>query len=231
MAKFLLVEDDLHLSLNIIDCLTFERHTVDHALDGDIGLEFLKSNTYDAIILDWELPELKGIELCRKFRFRGGKTPILFLTGRSSWQDKETGLDAGADDYLTKPFHMRELSARLRALLRRPSSYTGNLLQVGHVVLDPAAARVLVDGEELHLPKSEYALLEFFMRNANQLMSQESIVERVWKSDAAGSPETFRTCLKRLRSKIDRPNQPSLIKNVHGHGYILETPAQDTDQQ
>ena len=223
MAKILLIEDDTHLAMNIKDLLAFERHTVDHAENGTLGLEFLKSASYDVIIIDWEVPEIKGIDVCQKFRYRGGKTPIIFLTGRDSWQDKETGLDAGADDYLTKPFHMKELSARLRALLRRPPMLNnGNLLKIGNIELDPISKKVSLNGEELHLPKSEYALLEFFMRNPNQLMTAETIIDRVWKTDATGSPETFRTCLRRLRAKIDEADRPSLIKNVHGHGYILE---------
>lgn len=223
MAKILLIEDDPHLSVNIVDWLKFERHNVDHVVSGDLGLEYLKSTSYDAVILDWELPELAGIDVCRRFRFAGGKTPILFLTGRDAIQDKEKGLDAGADDYLTKPFHMRELSARLRALLRRPASFAGSVLKVGHLELDPAASRVTIEGKEMRLPKTEYALLEFFMRNTNQLMTQDSIIERVWKTDASGSPETFRQCLKRLRAKIDLPDKPSLIKNIHGVGYVMET--------
>lgn len=222
MAKVLLADDDVVMSNSIRDWLVFEKHVVETTEDGESALALLSTYTYDVIILDWEMPKLSGIEVCRRFRARGGNTPILFLTGRDTVIDKEAGLDSGADDYITKPFHVRELSARLRALLRRPSNTEATVLKAGPIELDPATRKVLKHGEELELPRQEFALLEFFMRNLNRVVSQDTIMERVWSTEFPCSPETFRTCLKKLRGKIDDEGSPSLIRNLHGVGYILE---------
>ncbi len=222
MAKVLLVEDDEIMATSIRDWLVFEKHVVETASDGDAAVALLNTFSYDVIVLDWELPGISGIELCRRFRARGGNTPILFLTGRDTVIDKETGLDSGADDYITKPFQVRELSARVRALLRRPAVAQSIVLKASSLELDPATRKVRKNGQELDLPKQEFALLEFFMRNLNRVLSQELIMERVWSTENPCSPETFRTCLKKLRGKIDDPEKSSLIKNLHGVGYILE---------
>lgn len=222
MAKVLLVEDDKVMANSIRDWLMFEKHIVETAEDGEAALALLNTFTYDVIVLDWEMPKLSGIEVCRRFRAKGGNSPILFLTGRDTVIDKETGLDSGADDYITKPFHVRELSARVRALLRRPSTATGVILKAGNLELDPSTHKVRKSGKEIDLPRQEFALLEFFMRNLNRVLSQELIMERVWSTEYPCSPETFRTCLKKLRGKIDEEGSSSLIKNLHGVGYILE---------
>ena len=222
MAKILLVEDDKVMCNSIKDWLVFEKHIVELAEDGECALALLSTYSYDAIVLDWELPKLSGIDVCRKFRARGGSTPILFLTGRGAVLDKETGLDSGADDYITKPFHVRELSARLRALLRRPATAASPVIKIGQLELDHSIHKVRKNGQELDLPRQEFLLLEFFMRNANRVLSQELIMERVWSTEFPCSPETFRTCLKKLRGKIDEKGAPSMIKNLHGVGYILE---------
>jgi len=222
MAKVLLADDDVVMSNSIRDWLVFEKHVVETTEDGEAALALLSTYTYDVIILDWEMPKLSGIEVCRRFRAKGGSTPILFLTGRDAVIDKETGLDSGADDYITKPFHVRELSARVRALLRRPTGPPKAVLKAGVLELDPSTRKVRKLGQELELPRQEYALLEFFMRNANRVLSQELIMERVWSTEFPCSPETFRTCLKKLRGKVDDEGAPSMIKNLHGVGYILE---------
>lgn len=228
MAKVLLVDDDVVMSNSIRDWLVFEKHVVETAQDGEEALALLSTYTYDVIVLDWEMPKLSGIEVCRRFRAKGGSTPILFLTGRDMVIDKETGLDSGADDYITKPFHVRELSARVRALLRRPAGTASTVLKAGALELDPSTHRVRKNGKELDLPRQEFALLEFFMRNVNRVLSQETIMERVWSTEFPCSPETFRTCLKKLRGKIDDSDSPSIIKNLHGVGYILEAKEQST---
>ncbi|HMO23852.1 MAG TPA: response regulator transcription factor, partial [Candidatus Melainabacteria bacterium] len=176
----------------------------------------------DVIIMDLTLPKMDGIEVCKNFRQQGGETPILILTGRGTVPDKELGFDAGADDYLTKPFHLKELSARIRALLRRPKDFAGEVLKAGNISLDIGSHTVTKEGKDIHLPRMEFALLEFLMRHKGQVFSAEALLDRVWTGDSDKSPETIRTSVKKLRSKIDTKGEPSLIRNVHGVGYKLE---------
>jgi OmpR-family two-component system manganese-sensing response regulator len=144
------------------------------------------------------------------------------LTNKSTILDKEAGFDVGADDYLTKPFHLKELSARLRALLRRSQTIVDDVLTAGKLSLDPRARRLTRGGEDVHLARTEFALLEFFMRHRGQVFSTEALLERVWTADSERSSETIRTCIKKLRNKIDIEGEPSLIKNVHGVGYVFD---------
>lgn len=224
MSKILLVEDEADLSGPISDKLTREKHVVQVVANGDEALECLRLYQYDLIILDWMLPGASGLDICRKFRSKKGTTPILMLTARSSLEDKEAGLDCGADDYLTKPFYLRELLARVRAILRRPAQTPGTVITIGCLTLDPLAKTVTKNDKPLHLLPKEYALLEFFMRHNNQVFSAEALVDRVWPSDSLMLPDTVRTYIKNLRKKIDRPNVPSMISTIHGMGYKLEAP-------
>jgi OmpR-family two-component system manganese-sensing response regulator len=224
MAKIFLVEDDPEISDNVKDWLqACENHIVETSANGHEGLEHLRFYNYDLIILDWDLPQMTGLDLCNEFRKRGGNTPILFLTGKRELINKEAGLDAGADDYLTKPFNVRELAARVRALLRRPPSVMkGSGLQCRHVALDPNAAHVTSAGKEIKLNAKEYALLEFFLRHPGQLFTAEALLDRVWKTDSDSTTEAITTTIKRLRKKMDIEGKPSIITTVHGLGYRLE---------
>ncbi len=222
MSKVLLVDDDIEILEKVADFLSFERYTVDTVANGRDALEHLRVYKYDVIILDWHLPLISGVQVCRDFRAQGGSTPILMLTGKSDILDKEQGLDAGADDYLTKPFHVRELSARLRALLRRPGAVTGCLLKIGHLELDPAGYTVRADGTEVQLQPLEFALLEFFMRHPGQVFPPQALLDRVWSSGSDATVDSVRTCVKMLRKKIDLAGQESIIYTVHGVGYKLE---------
>src|SRR5262249_466480 len=159
---------------------------------------------YDMVVLDVNLPKLSGLDVCKQFRESGGSTPILMLTGKDAIDDKERGLDAGADDYLTKPFHLKELSASVRALLRRPNTFTGDVLRSGDLILETSTFRVSRDGEDIQLSQQEFALLEFLMRNANQVFSPEALLDRVWKSSSDVSPAAIRTHIKMLRKKLDK---------------------------
>jgi len=219
MPKVLLVEDDRNLSSTIESWLKMESYLVEVAEAGDDALDFLKAYAYDLVILDIELPRLTGIEVCKRFRASGGTTPVLMLTNKSTITDKETGFDVGADDYLTKPFHLKELSARLRALLRRPQNLTSDVLKAGVLELDRARHILTLSGEEVHLPRMEFALLEFFMRHPNTVFSPDAILERVWTSESERTSESLRTCIKKLRSKIDKDGAADYIKNIHGVGY------------
>lgn len=220
MQKILIIEDDVSMSATMQDWLRMENYTVEAVVDGKEGLHRLKVYEYDIVIMDWGLPGMSGLDICKEFRGRGGVTPILMLTGKSAIEEKTEGLDSGADDYLTKPFHPAELSARIRALLRRPAnSFAGSTLKIGNLVLDAAAFRVMRDGDEVPMARKEFALLEFFMRHPNQVFSPEALIDRVWSNDSDASPDVIRSYIKKLRKKIDSADEDSLIRNVQGVGY------------
>ena len=223
MAKVLIVEDEHDLSIPIRDWLTRESHLVELVDNGAQALEWLRAYKFDVIVLDWMLPGLDGVEVCKRFRAQGGTTPILMLTAKDSVDDKERGLDAGADDYLTKPFHLKELSARIRALLRRQSSAQTGELRVGDVTLDTQSRKVSVNGKEIHFVPREFSLLEFLMRHPNQVFSAEALLDRVWASDTLASSDTIRTYIKILRKKLAAEGQENLIRTVHGVGYKIES--------
>lgn len=225
MPKILLVEDDQSVAKTIIEWLLIDKYLVEHEPSGDSGYDMLRAYQYDLVILDINLPRMSGIEICREYRNKGGTTPILMLTGRDTIDEKETGLDAGADDYLTKPFHLKELSARVRALLRRPAGLHSEILTCGSLSLDARNHTVTRGGAILHLPRMEFALLEFFMRHPDQVFNPTVLLDRVWTADSDKSPETIRTTIKKLRQKIDEPGCDSILKNVHGVGYKLEPPS------
>jgi DNA-binding response OmpR family regulator len=220
MAKILLIEDDKSVAQSLSQWLTSNNHTVELALTGIAAEELLQAFKYDVVIVDWGLPDKSGIDICREFRAAGGKTPILMMTARSQTEDKEMGLDSGADDYLTKPVDVRELSARIRALMRRPGDVAQSTIQVGCLLLDPARNAIFKRGEEIQLTHREFAVLEFLMRHPEQYFTAETLLERVWSAEIDTTALTVRVCIKRLRDKIDSQEQ-SLIENSKGLGYRL----------
>jgi OmpR-family two-component system manganese-sensing response regulator len=222
LSKVLLVEDDLEMSKNIKDWLSSERHVVDAVNSGNDARACLMCGEYDLLIVDWQLPGMSGIELIKEHRSRKGETPILMLTGKRSIDEKEEGLDAGADDYLTKPFHMRELMARVRALLRRPAQAIGNVLTAGDIVLNLSIYQATRAGKSIDLLKKEFALLELLMRYPGRAFSSEALLTRLWSADEDTSPEAVRQCVKRLREKLCKDGSPSPIKTVHGLGYKFD---------
>ncbi|MBS1992097.1 MAG: response regulator transcription factor [Cyanobacteria bacterium SZAS LIN-3] len=221
MAKILLAEDDVTFAEMVRDWLERDHHVVEMCHDGNDALERLKLYGYDALILDWQMPGMSGVDLLKAYRDQGGIAPVLMLTGRDSVANKMTGLDGGADDYLTKPCDLREVSARLRALLRRPSHFQGTVLTVAHLTLNPESFAVTVDGKPVELMPKEFALLEFFMRNPNRVFNQEAILAHVWKAENEVGPETVRVWVKRLRKKIDIDPDNSIIQSIYGLGYKL----------
>lgn len=221
MPHVLIVEDDQRIRDDIVDWLLFQGYTVDATDLGKVALEFLRTGTADVVILDWKLPDTTGIEICEQYRAEGGKAPIIMLTAKDDIRDKEAGFTSGVDDYLTKPFQMRELSARLGALLRRSPNYSENVLKVGRYVLDPNAARFTIDGIELKLQKQELALLEFMMRRPGRVISVETLMRRLWADDEI-STEAVYTCIRRLRRKLAPNELDSPIKTVHKLGYKFE---------
>jgi len=223
VAKILLVEDEKDLRSQIADWFKRDCYLVEQAGDGNTALDLLSASTYDAIVLDWMLPGLDGIGICRDLRARGDRTPVIMLTARSSVEDMERGLDCGADYYLRKPVSLRELSASVRAAIRRGSETTvTETLTACGLSLDPRARQVVRDGFEIKLEPKEFNLLEFLLRNPNRVFSPQAIIERVWPSESMVSPDAVRTCVKSLRAKLGSRGEDSIIKNVRGVGYKLE---------
>jgi two-component system OmpR family response regulator len=222
MSRILLVEDDTKLAQQVVDWLTMERHSVEHVSNGRDALEFLEQRSYDIIVLDWQLPELQGIDILKRYRAAGGTSRVVMLTGKATLQDKETGLDAGADDYLTKPFHPRELSARLRALNRRPNALVSDQLRVGNILLQPSTFTVTRNGQRIKLLPLEFAVLEFLMRNPGRVFPAEALLERVWPVNSDTAPDAVRTIIKTLRKKLERQGGFSPIRTIYGVGYKIE---------
>jgi OmpR-family two-component system manganese-sensing response regulator len=221
MPKILLVEDNEENALFLKELLQGERYMVDHIDDGQEALLQLQCTEYDLLILDWQLPKVSGIEICRQYRASGGIAPVIMLTGKLTDVDKETGLDAGADDYLTKPYSLKELLARLRALLRRVSLQQEVKLVVADVEMDAANFIVTKGGVEIPLLPKEFALLEFFMRNTNRVFSSEALLQRVWDTDSEASTNALRSAMRRLRQKLGEDGDNSIIENIHGVGYRM----------
>jgi DNA-binding response OmpR family regulator len=222
LAKILLVEDHAETADSLKRWLENDRHVIEIVSDGAEAAQWLEQYKYDLIIIDWGLPGKDGIQVCKEYRACGGNTPVLMLTARSETDDKLIGLDSGADDYLTKPVEVRELSARIRALLRRPSEMTAQVLTVGPLSLDPSTCSVTKNGTPIQLSQREYALLDFFMRRPNQFFTAEVILERVWSADVDTTPLSVRVYIKKLRDKID-DQEDSLIENIKGVGYRLKS--------
>ena len=219
----LVVEDDPKIAAFLVKGLTESGYHVDTASDGEAGLLRAELNPYDLLILDLRLPKLDGIEVARRLRAARKATPILMLTARDSEQDKIAGLDVGADDYLTKPFSFGELLARVRALLRRDTLTRASLMRVGDLELDTAARSVRRAGRPLDLSAREYALLEYLVHHAGQVVTRELLAENVW-SDAEVESNVIDVYIRYLRQKVDAPFGTPLIQTVRGLGYSLRAP-------
>ena len=207
----------------ITNWLNAERYVVNSATNGAEGIAMMQSYAYDLLIVDWQLPDQTGIDVLRQYRRKGGDAPALILTGKDSMSDKEAGFTAGADDYLTKPFDHRELLLRIKALLRRGKlSASSDTLNFGDLSLDPGTYSVEQGGIPLKLTPKEFGLLEFFMRHPNQIFSAEQLLDRVWEDPLAGSPESVRVWLNKLRSKLRSGENSPVISNVFGVGYRFE---------
>jgi two-component system, OmpR family, copper resistance phosphate regulon response regulator CusR len=224
MAKVLLIEDDRDLSTILSDLLEEEGYSVEVAYDGASALDLLQTAEYDVLIVDWNLPKTSGVILLKEIRHRGNLTPVLLLTARGDVKDKTEGLDSGADDYLTKPFQSEELTARLRALLRRQSQQATNILSIGPFTMDNQKFKVMKGDREIRLQPKEFALLEFFMRHPEEVFSLEALLNRVWPTDSEASTDTLRVYIGTLRSKIDDKDKPSFITTLHRVGYKFVVP-------
>ena len=218
----LVAEDDRAVRESIERALVFEGYQVSAATDGDEALAATKSSTPDAIVLDVTMPRVDGLEVCRELRAQGDRTPVLILTARHTVPDRVAGLDAGADDYLVKPFALEELLARLRALLRRTNEGDGKApLEIGGLRLDPAAREVHRGGRGIELTKTEFALLELLMINAGIVLSRSTIYERIWDYDFGPTSNSLEVYVGYLRRKTEAGGAPRLIHTVRGVGYVL----------
>ena len=223
--RILLVEDESQVASFIRRGLREEQYTVDVAEDGEQGAFLAQTNEYDLIILDWKLPKMNGIDVLRALRADGVTVPILLLTGRDTLQDKVMGLDAGADDYLTKPFGFEELLARVRALLRRRGDMIPTVLQVADLELDSLRHCVSRSGHKIDLTSREYSLLEYLLRNTDRVVTRTMLAEHVWEHDFDPLSNVIDVHVARLRRKIDHDHDTKLLQTVRGKGYILQSPA------
>ncbi len=226
MARILIVEDEPQLASALRRGLQDEQHAVDVALDGEEGLWAAEGGEYELVVLDLMLPGVSGMEICRRLRAGGFDLPILMLTARDTTEDVVAGLDAGADDYLTKPFAFEELLARVRMLLRRSTGSKGALLQVGPLEVDTTAHRVWRDHEEIALTAKEYQLLEVLVRKTGSVLSKGQLTDALWERDTEPDSNAVEVYIASLRRKIDRDRSPKLIHTVRGMGYVVrEEPA------
>lgn len=223
--RVLLVEDDLALSNMLLRVLREEAYAVDHAPDGQEAEWLAFENPYDIIILDLMLPIKDGITVLRNLRDGGISTPVLILTARDSKDDLVKGLDEGADDYLSKPFSIEELLARMRVLLKRKRAMASTKIIVGPIQITPARREVMLEGKPLELTTKEYALLEYMARNAGTVLSRTQLSEHVWDMNFEPSSNVVDVYVGYLRNKIDKALGANLIRTVRGHGYMLDAQA------
>ncbi len=221
--RILVVEDEHRIANSIKKGLEQERYVVDVAYNGSDGFDLASTEDYDVIILDLLLPKMDGLKVCRKLREEGKHTPILILTAKGQIQDKVTGLDSGADDYLTKPFSFEELLARIRALTRRPKNSLPVVLTVEDLQLNTQNFEVKRGKQIILLSNKEFSLLEYLMRHAHQTLTKEQIISHVWDYDADILPNTVEVYIRNLRRKIDLPfkDKKALLHTVRGFGYKI----------
>jgi len=224
MDRILVVEDDTRLIKVVVDWLEADGYGVTVEEDGTKAMARLNQEKFDLLILDWSLPGMSGLDICKHYRSTGGSAPVLMLTGKGELKHKEEGLDSGADDYLTKPFNPRELSARLRALLRRRGPFAKQALSAGNLVMNPDSHSLTKNGSEVQLLPKEFQLLQFMMGHPNKVFSANDLLDNVWSNQSDCSPDTVRVHIMKLRSKIDDEGAPSMIRTVHRVGYMFAPP-------
>ncbi len=223
MARVLVVDDEPAVRRALERALRLDRYEVSLAEDGEQALDHIAREPVDAVILDILMPRLDGLEVCRRMREAGDRTPVLMLTARDAIDDRVSGLDVGADDYLVKPFALRELQARLRALLRRASDgpAEGEVLSYADLVLDPIAHEVRRGERKIELSKTEFLLLELFMRHPRQVLTRSTIFENVWGYDFGPTSNALGVYMGYLRRKTEAGGEPRLLHTVRGVGYVL----------
>lgn len=219
--RVLVVEDQPEMNALLVKQLNDAHYSVDGCLNGNDALDYLAGGAYDAVVLDVMLPGVDGLEVLRRRRAAGDKTPVLLLTARDGVADRVRGLDSGADDYLVKPFALAELLARLRVLIRRRSDQVSDVIAVGDLRVDCAARTAARDGQNIALSAREFAVLEYLARNAGVVLSRERISQGVWNYDYEGGSNVVDVYIRYLRKKIDEGRDRRLIHTVRGVGYVL----------
>lgn len=220
IANVLVIEDQHDIAANIWDFLERRGYEVDHAADGAAGLQRAMQGQFDAIVLDLGLPRLDGLDLCRRLRAAGRGTPVLMLTARDTLDDKLRGFAEGADDYMVKPFELKELDARLRALLRHALPRNGDTFTVGELQFDPAAMIATRAGRKIPLTRSQGAILTILLQRSPGVVSQQALIDQVWPQDP-GDARALHTHIYELRALVDKPFDKPMIQTVHGIGYRL----------
>jgi len=222
--RLLIVEDELSLQEQLADSLRKQDYVVDVASDGEEGLYFGEEYPIDLAIIDLGLPKLDGVELIKRLRKGGHSYPVLILTARNRWQEKVEGLEAGADDYLTKPFHPEELSARIKVLLRRSVGLADNSLVCGPVKIDTSSKQVFLDDEPLTITAYEYRLLSYLMMHTGKVLSKRELVDHIYEEDDDRDSNTIEVFIRRLRKKLDPDNTLKPIETQRGRGYRFRLP-------
>ena len=220
--RILIAEDEKSLNNVITKTLTKNGYSVDSCFDGEEALDYLAGAEYDAVILDIMMPKLDGISVLKKFRASGSSTPVLFLTAKDAVSDRVQGLDAGADDYLVKPFSFEELLARIRVLLRRNTGNAENVLRAANLTVDLNARTVFRDSTAIALSSKEFSILEYMVRNQGIVLTREKIEQHIWNYDYEGGSNVIDVYIRYLRKKIDDSYTPKLIHTVRGTGYVLK---------
>jgi two-component system, OmpR family, response regulator PhoP len=220
--RILLVEDDEQLQQHVKDHLITAKYSVDVASDGESGLFQGQEYPYDAAIIDLGLPKLDGVSVVKSLRAQGFTFPILILTARGSWQDKVSGLDAGADDYLTKPFHIEELIARLNALIRRSAGQASPLIENGPFAINTVSMQVSVNQQIISLSSYEYKLFEYLMHHLGEVKSKTELTEHIYDQDFDLDSNVIEVFIRRLRKKLDPENKYQFIETLRGQGYLLK---------
>ncbi|MBI0003156.1 response regulator transcription factor [Bartonella sp. M0177] len=218
--RILVLEDDRELNRQLVAALNSAGYVVDHAYDGEEGYFLGDTESYDAVVLDIGLPKMDGISIVERWRENSRSMPVLILTARDRWSDKVAGIDAGADDYVTKPFHMEEVLARLRALIRRASGHASSELVCGPVVLDTKTSRVTVGDNQIKLTSLEFALLSYLMHHQGEIISRTDLTEHLYDQDFDRDSNTIEVFIGRLRKKLG----VDVIETIRGMGYRLKSP-------
>lgn len=218
--RILVVEDDRDLNRQLVEALNGVGYVADRAYDGEEGYFLGDTESYDAVVLDLGLPKMDGISIVERWRENSRSMPILILTARDRWSDKVAGIDAGADDYVVKPFHMEEVLARLRALIRRASGHASSELVCGPITLDTKTSRVTVNGSQIKLTSLEFALLSFLMHHQGEIISRTGLTEHLYDQDFDRDSNTIEVFIGRLRKKLG----VDVIETIRGMGYRLKAP-------